>query len=291
MPQGTRVREHREQRPPCDRPFVTGARHRADPPDSQNGHSVDIYAIPPIAAILDAAYNALTALSAALDPLVGSAGAAAAVILVTLLIRAILIPVGVSQAKAEQTRARLAPRLRELQKRHKKNPERLQRETMQLYKDENTSPLAGCLPVLLQAPVVGILYTVFLRTEIAGHPNALLEHDLLGASLGTSLVHMLTAGPFSLATLVVSGVLIAVMIAVAEVTKRVFRPQPVDDSPLSSPRMLKMMNTLHYLTAVFAVFVPLAAALYLTVTVAWTLVQRIILRRRYPLPVAASPTR
>ncbi|WP_417508829.1 YidC/Oxa1 family membrane protein insertase [Microbacterium sp.] len=248
---------------------------------------MDIFAFPPIAAVLDFAYNALTALSALLEPLAGSAAAAAAVILVTLLIRALLIPVGISQAKAEQTRARLAPRLREIQKRHKKNPERLQRETMQLYKDENTSPFAGCLPVLLQAPVVGILYSLFLRTDIAGHPNELLSHDLFGASLGTSLSNMLVDGPFSLATLLVYLALIAIMIGVAEVTRRVFRPVPVDDSPLSSPGMLRMMNALHYLSAVFAVFVPLAASLYLTVTVAWTLGQRVILRRRYPLPVAA----
>ncbi|WP_194421623.1 YidC/Oxa1 family membrane protein insertase [Microbacterium abyssi] len=248
---------------------------------------MDIYAFPPIAAILDAAYGALTALSAALEPLAGTAAAAAAVILVTLLVRALLIPVGISQAKAEQTRARLAPKLRELQKRHKKNPERLQRETMQLYKDENTSPFAGCLPVLLQAPVIGILYTLFLHAEIAGHANELLTHELFGASLGTSLVHMVFGGPFSLPTLLVYAALIAIMIVVAEITRRVFRPTPVDDSPLSSPAMLRMMSALHYLTAVFAVFVPLAAALYLTVTVAWTLAQRMVLRRRYPLSVPA----
>ncbi|MDQ0642669.1 YidC/Oxa1 family membrane protein insertase [Microbacterium murale] len=249
---------------------------------------MDIYAFPPIAAILDAAYGVLTGLADLLAPLTGSAAAAAAIILVTLVIRALLIPVGVSQAKAEQTRARLAPKLRALQKRHKKNPERLQRETMQLYKDENTSPFAGCLPVLIQAPVIGILYTLFLRTDIAGHENDLLTHDLFGASLGTSLVSMLTTGPFSLPTLAVYVGLIVIMIVVAEITRRVFRPVAVDDSPLSSPGMLRMMNALHYLTAVFAVFVPLAAGLYLTVTVAWTLAQRVILRRRYPLPVTAG---
>ncbi|MGM7671544.1 YidC/Oxa1 family membrane protein insertase [Microbacterium sp. A93] len=249
---------------------------------------MDIYVFGPIAAILDAAYGALTALSHLLEPFTGTASAAAAVILITLLVRALLIPVGISQAKAEQTRSRLAPKLRALQKRHKKNPERLQRETMQLYKDENTSPFAGCLPVLLQAPVIGILYTLFLRTDIAGHANELLTHDLFGATLGTSLVSMLSSGPFSLPTLLVYGALIAIMIAVAEVTRRVFRPTPVDDSPMSSPGMLRMMSGLHYLTAVFAVFVPLAAGLYLTVTVVWTLVQRVILRRRYPLVVTVS---
>lgn len=246
---------------------------------------MDIFAFPPLAALLDAAYGALVGLAALFEPVAGAAAAALAVVVVTLIVRALLIPVGISQARAEQTRARLAPRLRALQKRHGKNPERLQRETLQLYRDENTSPFAGFLPVLLQAPVIGLLYTLFLRTEIAGHPNDLLAHDLFGAPLGTSLVHMLTAGPFSLPTLAVFGGLVAIMAVAAEITRRVFRPAPVDDSPLSSPGMLRMMSALHYATAVFALFVPLAAALYLTVTVVWTLVQRVILRRRYPLPV------
>ncbi|WAA65449.1 YidC/Oxa1 family membrane protein insertase [Microbacterium oxydans] len=250
---------------------------------------MDPFAFPPLTALLDAAYGALTGLSDLLTPIAGASAAALAVVLVTLLVRALLIPVGISQAKAEQTRARLAPKLRELQRRHKKNPERLQKEMMALYKAENTSPFAGMLPVLAQAPVVGLLYTLFLRPEIAGHPNALLAHDLFGAPLGTSLVSALFGGTATPATFLVFGVLLAVMIAVAEVTRRVFRPTPVegDDSPLNSPTMMRVMSAMHYLTAVFAAFVPLAAALYLTVTVVWTLVQRVILRRRYPLPVPA----
>lgn len=249
---------------------------------------MDIFAFPPLAWLLDTAYGALAGLSTLLEPLAGASAAALAVVLVTLLVRALLIPVGISQARAEQTRARLAPRLRALQKKHAKNPERLQKEMMELYRSENTSPFAGMLPVLAQAPVVGILYTLFIRPEIAGHPNALLSHDLFGAPLGTSLLHMLTAGPFSVPTLLVYAVLLLVMLVVADITRRVFQPAPVEDSPMSSPGMLRVMNALHYLTAVFAVFVPLAAALYLTVTVVWTLVQRAVLRRRFPLPVPAA---
>ncbi|MBP3976305.1 membrane protein insertase YidC [Microbacterium sp. BLY] len=251
---------------------------------------MDIFAFPPLAALLDAAYAALNGLSTLLEPLAGASAAALAVILVTLLVRALLIPVGISQARAEQTSARLAPQLRALQQRLRKNPERLQQEMMALYRAENTSPFAGMLPVLAQAPVVGLLYTLFLRPEIAGHPNELLTHDLFGAPLGTSLVSALFGGTATPATFAVFGVLLAVMVAVAEVSRRVFRPVPVegDDSPLSSPGVLRMMSALHYLTAVFAAFVPLAAALYLTVTVVWTLVQRVILRRRFPLPQPAT---
>ncbi|KJQ53980.1 YidC/Oxa1 family membrane protein insertase [Microbacterium sp. SA39] len=248
---------------------------------------MDPFAFPPLAALLDAAYGAMVGLSTALEPLAEASAAALAVVLVTLLVRTLLIPVGISQAKAEQTRFRLAPKLRELQRRYKKNPERLQKETLALYRTENASPFAGMLPVLAQAPVIGILYTLFIRTDIAGHANELLAHDLFGAPLGQSLVSALFGGTMTPAVGLVFGALLVVMLVAAEITRRVFQPQPIegDDSPLNSPAMLRVTSALHYLTAVFAIFVPLAAALYLTVTVVWTLVQRVILRRRFPLAV------
>ncbi len=248
---------------------------------------MDLFAFPPIAAILDAAYNGLLGLAGLLDPFLGAASAGLAVILVTLLVRAALIPVGVSQARAEQTRARLAPRLRELQKRYGRDRERLQRETMKLYADEKTSPFAGCLPMLAQAPVVGIIYALFLHTTIAGHDNALLAHELLGVPLGTSFAGAVAAGSLDAATTLVLGGLVMLIALLGEVTRRVFRPvaaQGADDSPLSSPVGLRLLGAAQFATAVVAVFVPLAAGVYLLVTVVWTLGQRIVLRRLFPLP-------
>jgi YidC/Oxa1 family membrane protein insertase len=248
---------------------------------------LELYAFPPIAAILDAAYSLLMALSALLEPLAGSAAAAASVILVTLLVRAALVPAGVAQAKAEQMRSRLAPKLRELQRRHKGDRERLQRETMKLYADEKASPFAGCLPMLAQAPVVAIVYALFLHTAIAGHANALLAEQLFGVPLGTSLVGAVTAGGATASTWGVFAGVLALIVVVAELTRRAFRPS-VDgsagpDSPLAGAGMARVAGLLQFTTAVFALFVPLAAALYLAVTVTWTLVQRLVLRRFYPL--------
>ncbi|WP_100813715.1 YidC/Oxa1 family membrane protein insertase [Microbacterium lacus] len=249
---------------------------------------MDLFTLPPLAAILDAMYAAMMWLTDLLQPVAGDASAAAAIVLLTLIVRTALIPVGISQAKAEQTRARLAPRLRAIQKRYKHDRERQQREMMKLYADENTSPFAGLLPVLAQAPIVGIIYALFLHSTIAGHPNALLTEQLAGVPLGTSVVGSL--GTFDPATGVVFGILIAIMCVVAEITRRAFRP-PVaaaadaDASPLTSVGAQRVMGLLQYATAVVLLFVPLAAALYLTVTVAWTLIQRLILRRRYPLPL------
>jgi YidC/Oxa1 family membrane protein insertase len=246
---------------------------------------VDLFAFPPVAAILNLAYSALLGLTSLLQPLAGASAAAAAVVLVTLLVRAALIPVGVSQARAEQTRARLAPKLRELQKRYRKDPERLQRETLKLYRDENTSPFAGLLPILAQAPVVGVLYAVFLHARIDGGANALLDHTLLGVPLGSSLAGSLASGAVDASTWMVFGALVLLIAAVGELTRRVFRitVAPVEGAPRVPTGLLGLMQ---FVTAVVAVFVPLAAGLYLAVTVSWTLVQRIILRRRYPLPAA-----
>ena len=246
---------------------------------------MDVFAFPPLTLLLDGAYNALLSLSTVLEPLAGASASALAVVLVTLLVRTALIPVGISQARAEQLRARLAPKMRDLQKRHGKDRERLQRETLALYRDEQASPLAGCLPLLVQAAVVGTLYTLFLRPQIAGHANELLTHELFGAPLGTSLLHAVGGSGLDLPTGLVWGTVLLIIIVIADITRRVFRPQVPAEGPLAAPGMLRLMNGLHYLTAVFATFVPLAAALYLVVTVTWTLVQRALLRRRYPLPV------
>ncbi|WP_439593385.1 YidC/Oxa1 family membrane protein insertase [Microbacterium sp.] len=244
---------------------------------------MDLFAFPPIAFILDLAYSGLVALSALLSPLTTASGALA-IVLVTLLVRAALIPAGISQAKAEQTRARLAPKLRDLQKRWKKNPERLQRETMQLYRDENTSPVAGCLPILIQAPIVGVLYAIFLHPMIAGHPNALLSETLFGVPLGSSLAGTIAGGAMDAGALAVFAVLVLLIAAVGELTRRLLRPEPVppvEGSPIPAIP-LGLLGVLQFATAVVAIFVPLAAGLYLLVTVAWTLGQRLVLRRAYP---------
>lgn len=249
---------------------------------------MDLFALPPLAALLDAVYAAMMWLTDILQTLAGDAAAAAAIVLLTLVVRAALIPVGISQARAEQTRARLAPRLRTIQKRYKNDRERLQREMLKLYADENTSPFAGILPVLAQAPVVGIIYALFLHGTIAGHPNQLLTEHLLGVPLGASVVG--SFGASDPATWVVFAVLIAIVCAVAEITRRAFRAPAAaadaDASLLTSAGAQRVVGLLQYVTAVVLLFVPLAAALYLTVTVTWTLVQRLILRRRFPLPYA-----
>jgi YidC/Oxa1 family membrane protein insertase len=240
---------------------------------------VDFYAFPPIAVALDGAYSVVTWLAAAVTPLAGSASAALAVVLVTLAVRSMLIPVGVSQVRAEITRRRLAPMLQELRRRHGKDPELLQRKTMQLYADEKASPFAGCVPTLLQAPVLSLLYGLFVLPEVNGHVNELLREELFGVPLGTSFVSVLTGGAVGLDAVVFIGLLAAIG-GVAWASRRLaMRAQQADDVPEQLRSITGALSWLPFLTVVFAAVVPLAATLYLAVSTTWTLVERTVLRR------------
>lgn len=241
---------------------------------------MDPFTLPPLAALLDLTTQGLLVLTALLSSVAGGAAAALAVVLVTLAVRIALVPLGVSQARAERDRARLAPRLRALRERWGKNPERLQRETMQLYRDAGVSPFAGCLPLLAQAPVVGLLYAVFLHPSVGRHANALLAEQLVGVPLGTSLLTALVSGSADVMTFALVAIVVAVIAGAGELTRRFLRP-PFD--PATPRSVVVMTSVLPFTTAIVALFVPLAVALYLAVTTVWTFGQRWILRRFYPI--------
>lgn len=240
---------------------------------------MDFTAFPPLAAVLDTAHAALLGLADLLAPLAGPAAAALAIVLVTLAVRALLLPLGVLQVRAEVARRRLAPKLAELQKRYKKNPEALQRKTLELYRDAGVSPFAGLWPALAQAPIVSVLYGVAVSPVLNGHPNELLSETLFGAPLGLSVPGMLASpGP----ALLVPLALLLGMAVVAWFTRRqmlrMSAAAPATEGPLAGAT--GALSWLSFLTVVIAVFVPLAAALYLAVSTTWTFAERTILRRR-----------
>ena len=194
-----------------------------------------------------------------MSPLLTPVGA---IVALTVIVRVLLIAVGISQTKAEWTRRRLAPALKALQERYKKNPQKLQEKTLELYRDEGTTPFAGIGPAIAQAPVLAVVYGLFVRASIDGHANALLAATLLNVPLGSTL---LTGG---LTGVAIFAVLLLVIAASALVSRRM-------------STATGWMSWLPLIAVPFAAVVPLAAALYLTVSTLWTLAERAVLRRIY----------
>lgn len=90
------------------------------------------------------------------------------IIVLTIVIRVILLPLGIKQIKSMGAMQAIQPRIKELQKKHKGNKQKAQEETMKLYKEAGVNPLGGCLPLLLQFPILIAMYAV-IRAPV---PNA-----------------------------------------------------------------------------------------------------------------------
>ena len=77
-----------------------------------------------------------------------------AIILVTILIRLVMLPLTVKQAKNMAVMKEIQPKLQELQKKYKDNPQELQARTLKLYQEYKFNPMGGCLPLLIQLPIL-----------------------------------------------------------------------------------------------------------------------------------------
>lgn len=84
-----------------------------------------------------------------------------AIILLTLLVRLILYPLTLNQTKSMAKMQKLQPKLKDLQDRYRDDPQKMNEEVMKLYTKEKVNPLGGCLPLLLQLPVIMALYNTF----------------------------------------------------------------------------------------------------------------------------------
>lgn len=241
---------------------------------------MDLTTLPVVGTLLHGGADLLTALTGALSPATGAFAAAIAVVLLTLAVRVALVPLAVLQVRAERDRRRLAPRIAALRQRYRGDAERLRRAVQQLYTDERVSPLAGCLPVLAQAPVLSLVYALFTHASIGGVTNALLEATLVGVPLGHSLVVTLTSPLWVHAWVVV--LLLAVLTIVVELTRRAntrWNPVAPDPAVPGAGASAAIGRWAPFITVVFAAIAPLAAALYVLTSAAWTLGERAVLRR------------
>ncbi|MGW4594110.1 YidC/Oxa1 family membrane protein insertase [Streptomyces sp. NPDC004457] len=220
-----------------------------------------------------------------LAPLFHASAAAAAIVLFTALVRLLVHPLSRAAARGRRARAALQPRIAALREKHAEDPQRLQRAILDLHAEEKVSPLSGCLPSLLQVPAFFLLYHLFSSTTIGGESNGLLGHRLFTAPLGGHWTDALAqGGVFGPAGLVYLG-LFAVAAAVATVNFRRARrtAQPAPAGAGGEVPGLGAVNRavpfLSFFTLVTVAVVPLAAALYVVTSTAWSAAEQSLLSR------------
>jgi YidC/Oxa1 family membrane protein insertase len=235
-----------------------------------------------------AAYHLVFALTHLLTPVAGGLAAAAAIVLFTAGIRLLICPLSLRALRGQAVMARLAPQVQALRARHGRQPERFQRELAALYKREGTSPFAGILPLLAQWPFLSVTYLLFRSATVGGAQNRLLSDGLFGVPLGA---HWLSgAGLLSVHDALFLAVF-AILAAVCWLSARLARraaPAAAPAAPSDSKAAGVLTRVLPYVTVVIAAFAPLAAAIYLLTTVAWTFAERRLFLRRTG-PAAGGP--
>jgi YidC/Oxa1 family membrane protein insertase len=90
---------------------------------------------------------------------------ALAIIVFTIVIRTLLAPLFVRQIQSQKEMQRMAPLIREVNRKHKGNRTKIAEETQALYREHGVNPAAGCLPVLLQLPLLFALYQALIRAS------------------------------------------------------------------------------------------------------------------------------
>jgi len=199
------------------------------------------------------------------------------IIMLTVVTRAVLIPLTYKQLKGMRAMQALQPQIKELQEKYKNDKQRMQQEMMRFYKENKVNPLASCLPLLAQFPVFITLFYV-LRNELpedmgcaaAGHCSAhgaefLFINDLTGKATGTELIVLLV---LYIGTQLISSM---VMMITADKSQRT------------------MMMLLPFVFVPFILSFPAGLILYWITTNFWTIGQQLVIKRVVPPPVIATP--
>lgn len=97
-----------------------------------------------------------------LTEMIGVPSYGLAIILLTVLIKILVYPLTKKQLESMKAMQRIQPQMKKLQEKYKDNPQVFQKKLMELYQKEGANPMSGCLPMLIQMPILmGMYYTLY----------------------------------------------------------------------------------------------------------------------------------
>ncbi|HEY5342226.1 MAG TPA: YidC/Oxa1 family membrane protein insertase [Solirubrobacteraceae bacterium] len=238
-----------------------------------------------------------------------------AIVGLTVLIRAILVPVTFRQLKSMQEMQRLAPEMKAIKEKYAEDKQRQQQEIMKFYKENKINPLASCLPFALQLPVfISLFYMlrtdlkfdicgpqlrehytrelhrpIMSNSQIPEHAVKVMGHTVAGLTeTGCNAVYQGSAKFLfipditSKATGAVLIVLIALYIA-SQIVSTLMATASAD------PNQRRMMLLLPLVIVAFLFRYPAGLLVYWITTNVWTIVQQYFIRRRIgPAPPKAA---
>lgn len=217
--------------------------------------------------------------------MVGNFGVA--IILLTLTVRLLLFPIAQKQFASMASMRALQPKMKALQERYKDDKPRQQQEIMKLYKDEKVNPLAGCLPTLLQIPILYALYKVLMLSIEMRHQPFILWIKDLSAPDPLHVLNLFGYLDFNPPAFLAIGVL-PILLGLSMWAQFKLNPAPMDDVQKQVFAIMPWM--------LMFVMAPFAAGLqiYWITSNLLTIAQQKFLYMRHPAlkePAAAAPAK
>lgn len=228
------------------------------------------------------------------------------VVFLTITVRILLFPLFVKQIKSQRRMQEIAPKVKELQTKHKGDRETLNTELMKLYKDHGTNPISGCLPLLLQLPVFFALFTVMNNFKPKGDGTFVAKFGLSSETIEQGANAKVFGAPIAAAfnskaallseldgnantVKIVAAVMIVIMGATTFLTQRQMMARAGAPTDATQQQVQKIM--LYVLPLSFAVFgfsFPIGVLLYWLTTNVWSMGQQAYVIKRMPPVVPGS---
>jgi YidC/Oxa1 family membrane protein insertase len=225
------------------------------------------------------------------------------IVLLTVAVRALLVPLTFRQIKGMVRMQALQPQMKEIQQKYKQDKQRQQQEIMKFYRENNVNPLASCLPMVLQLPVFIALYYMLresLRRDICGakqityqHAYALHHSISMHAAAGQTtacgasshgaaqflFINDLTAKG--------TGVELVILIALY-IGSQLGSTLVMSASSNMDPTQRKIMLFMPLIFVLFVIRFPAGLMLYWITTNLWTVAQQYVVRRYVGPSVAVA---
>jgi len=200
-----------------------------------------------------------------------------AIIVLTILIKFLFYPLGKQSIKSQKALSGLQPKIKEIQEKYKQDKEKQTKEIMALYKKEKINPFSGCLPLLIQLPVLLALYRVFWNGFQPGQINLLYSFISFSGSINPTLFGVINLSQPNLIMAFLNGALQFVQI------KMVSPKKTKKQSANFSDEMQKQMQ---YFMPIFIVLIlfrlPSALALYFLTSTLFTIIQQYVILKHNP---------
>ena len=203
-----------------------------------------------------------------------------AVIALTVIIRLLFYPLMIRAIKSQKSLSELQPKIQEIQSKYKNDKEKQARATMELYQKEKINPFGGCLPLLLQLPILFALYRVFwqgLQPEAMDMLYSFVPHP---GVIDPTFLGIINLGQASLVLAVLAGV--TQFFQTKMITPRTSKSKKGEGQMAHFSGM--MQKQMLYFFPIFTVFIlwklPAAIGLYWIITALFSISQQYLIFRK-----------